>query len=58
MFDDPVVREAYRRGAKDASQSACIHVPAARQRAVDEWLKQLNAWEAGDPPTPPYRWEF
>jgi hypothetical protein len=55
-FDDPDIRKAYRRGVADAYESACIHVPATRRLAVDAWLRDLEAWESGEPPEPPHRW--
>ena len=56
MFDDPMAREAYRRGASDAYESACLHVAPAPKRAIEEWLSDLASWKAGDPPEPPHRW--
>lgn len=55
-FDDLNIRDAYRRGVMDAYDSACIHVPASRRIAVDVWLRDLRAWESGEPPDPPHRW--
>jgi hypothetical protein len=55
-FDDPNIREAYRRGVTDAYESACIHVPASRRIAVEAWLKDVVDWNDGEPPIAPHRW--
>jgi len=55
-YDDSEIREAYRRGAIDAYEAACIHVPAPRRAAVDAWLNDLRDWNRGEPPVPPQRW--
>ena len=56
LFDDPMIREAYRRGVRDAYESACIHLPPPRRRAMEEWLTTLDLWNGGDPPPPPHSW--
>lgn len=53
LFDDPMIREIYRRGVRDAVQFACTHLPAARQRLMEEWLTELDLWHGGNPPPPP-----
>ncbi len=56
MFDDPLLREAYRRGVRDTYEGLCIHLPQPRRRAMEEWLTQLDMWPGGDPPPPPHAW--
>jgi hypothetical protein len=51
-FDDPAIRAAYRRGARAAYDSALPFVEARQERAVQAWLKELEAWEGGDPLAP------
>jgi hypothetical protein len=54
LFDDPMIREIYRRGVRDAAEFAIIHLPAIRQRALEDWLTQLDLWCEGNPPSPPH----
>jgi hypothetical protein len=53
LFDDPMIREIYRRGVRDACEWAGGHLPPARQRAMDEWLTSLDLWRDGNPPRAP-----
>ena len=52
LFDDPMIREIYRRGVRDACDFACTHLSRARQRAMEDWLTDLDLWCLGDPPQP------
>jgi len=54
LFDDPMIREIYRRGVRDAVQFASIHLPPARQRLMEDWLTELDLWRDGNPPAPPH----
>ena len=51
-FGDPIVREAYRRGARDAFDSMIVGLSAPDARALEEWLDDLDAWQVGAPPPP------
>ncbi len=53
LYDDPMIREIYRRGVRDACGWACVHLPPARQRAMEDWLTDLDLWHDGEPPSPP-----
>ena len=53
LFDDPMIREIYRRGVRDACDWACVHLPARKQRAMEEWLTSLDLWSDGNPPRAP-----
>ena len=55
LFDDPMIREIYRRGVRDAVQFACIHLPVARQREMEDWLTDLDLGREGNPPKAPER---
>jgi hypothetical protein len=50
LFDDPMFREIYRRGVRDAYDSVCAHLPPARCRAMEDWQAELDLWSGGDPP--------
>lgn len=52
-FDEPDVREGYRRGARDCYESAVAGLKARQCREIEAWLKELDAWQDGDPPPPP-----
>lgn len=52
-FDEPDVREAYRRGAHDAHESASAGMRRSEARKVEAWLAELDAWQDSDPPPPP-----
>ena len=54
LFDDPMIREIYRRGVRDACEWACVHSPPPRQRAMEGLLTELDLWRGGDPPPPPH----
>ena len=56
-FDDPAIRAAYRRGARDAYESAVLGLSGPEDRALKEWLEELDGWQEGEPPPPPYAWE-
>lgn len=51
-FDEPDVREAYRRGAQDCFESLGDHLNARQVRAIESWLQELVAWEGTDEPLP------
>ncbi len=53
LYDDPLIREIYRRGVRDACDWACVHLPVARQRVMEDWLTDLDLWRGGEPPPPP-----
>jgi hypothetical protein len=55
-FDDPAIRSAYRRGAHDAYESALLGLDARIERELAEWLRELDRWRGGEPPTPPFAW--
>ena len=57
QFDNPAIRAAYRRGARDTYESAVERLDATFERALAEWLEQLERWHGGQPPTPPFAWE-
>jgi hypothetical protein len=40
LFDDSMIREMYRRGARDACQWAGAHLPSARRREMESWVAQ------------------
>jgi len=52
-FDEPDVREAYRRGARDAYESVAAKLSRSEGRDLKAWLSALEGWEDGDPPNPP-----
>ena len=54
LFDDPMIREIYRRGVRDAAEFACLHLPSMQLRTMEEWLTQLDLWCGGNPPPPPH----
>jgi hypothetical protein len=51
------VRAAYVRGARDAYESVLVGCDPLILRQLEEWLSQLEAWQEGDPPPPPYQWD-
>lgn len=53
LFEDSMIREIYRRGARDALEWACVHLPPAKQRIMEEWLTSLDLWCEGNPPRAP-----
>lgn len=53
LFDDPMIREIYRRGARDACEWACVHLPSTKQRVMEDWLTALDLWTEGNPPRAP-----
>ena len=55
LFDDPMIREIYRRGVRDSCDWACPHLPTARQREMEDWLTDLDLWCEGNPPPPPHK---
>jgi hypothetical protein len=55
-FENEELREAYRRGARDALDHACEHVPGRNLRELEHWLKDLGRWSSGPPPAPPTAW--
>ena len=57
-FDDPEVREAYRRGVRDACDNVGLHVAPPKLRACEQWIRDLETWDAGEPPVPPERWSY
>lgn len=52
-FDEPDVREAYRRGARDCFESVANRLTGRQAREVEAWLDQLDAWQELDPPSAP-----
>lgn len=55
-YCDPAARAAYRKGANDCYTSSIPYLKATVDRAIVAWLKELDAWEVGDPPNPPSAW--
>jgi hypothetical protein len=55
-FNDPAIRAAYRRGARDSYESAFARLDPAVERTIAEWLGDLDRWQFGEPPPPPYAW--
>jgi hypothetical protein len=56
MFEDPVVRAAYRRGIRDAIEAGALHQPAAQFRELEQWMQDIDSWMTGEPPPPPSLW--
>ena len=52
-FDEPDVREAYRRGARDCFESLANGLAKRRAKQIEEWLKELDTWDYSDPPPTP-----
>ncbi len=52
-FDEPDVREAYRRGARDCFESLANGLGKRRAQQIDAWLKELETWDYSDPPPAP-----
>jgi hypothetical protein len=52
-FDEPDVREAYRRGARDCYENVQLQLKARKARDIEAWLNQLDVWQDDDPPPPP-----
>lgn len=52
-FDEPDVRDAYRRGVRDLYESVVGELRSRQAKEIDAWLKNLEAWEDGEPPHPP-----
>lgn len=52
-FDEPDVREGYRRGARDCYESAVGAMKARRADEIEAWLSELDVWQDDDPPPPP-----
>jgi len=55
-FNDASAREAYRCGARASYDSATPYLDARQERAILEWLTELDAWQGGDPPPSPAAW--
>jgi hypothetical protein len=52
-FDEPDVRDAYRRGVRDLYETITGLMKPHHARQIEAWLDELDAWEHGEPPTPP-----
>lgn len=52
-FDEPDVREAYRRGARDCLEALASGITTRRVREIKKWLGELEAWQDDEPPSPP-----
>jgi hypothetical protein len=52
-FDEPDMREAYRRGARDCFDSLVSGIAKREARKIEEWFKELDAWDYSDPPPTP-----
>lgn len=52
-FDEVDERDAYRRGARDCFESLAGVMGVGRSRKIERWLKDLESWEYGEPPSPP-----
>ena len=51
-FQEPDVREAYRRGARDLYEGIVTDLKPRQARAIEGWLNELDSWEDGEPPSP------
>ena len=49
-FQEPDVREAYRRGARDLYEGLSTDLKPSQARKIVGWLNDLDAWEDGEPP--------
>jgi hypothetical protein len=56
MFETPISREAYRRGVRDALSSIHTHLRPPKLKELQEWQRELDDWNEGDPPLPPSTW--
>jgi hypothetical protein len=54
-FHEPDVREAFRSGARDLFDALANDLKPRRAQAIESWLRELDAWDDGDPPSPPFR---
>jgi len=53
----PEWRASYRRGVRDAYESLFLHARPSQLRALEQWLRDLDAWHADEPPpAPPPAW--
>ena len=52
LFDDPMIREIYRRGVRDTYDLMCAHLSSERCRAMEDWMTDLDLWNGGNPPRP------
>jgi hypothetical protein len=52
-FDEPDVREAYRRGVRDFYESIIGRMKPREARQIETWLRELDDWGEGEPPPPP-----
>jgi hypothetical protein len=52
-FDEPDVREAYRRGARDLYDSVIGALKSRPARQIETWIAELESWNDGEPPHPP-----
>jgi len=52
-FDEPDVREAYRRGAHEFYEAVKTRLKPAHARKIEKWLSDLDGWEHEDPPAAP-----
>lgn len=52
-FDESDVREAYRQGIRDCVDSLSSGLTKRQARQFEAWLKELDAWDYGDPPPAP-----
>ncbi len=50
-FDEPDVRDAYRRGARDCYESVVRGLKPRQARELGKWLVELDAWEDDEPPS-------
>lgn len=53
-FEEPDVRDAYRRGVRDFYETSVGWIKPREAREIDAWLEELDAWEHGEPPPPPF----
>ena len=56
-YGDPDVRNAFRDGARQMYESLVIDLEPRQERAVRQWLAELDSWIGGPPPPPPYLWK-
>jgi hypothetical protein len=50
LFDDPMIREIYRRGVRDAYEIVCAHLSIPQCRVMEDWMTELDLWNDGNPP--------
>jgi len=52
-YDEPDVREAYRRGARDGLDILADRLTQRQLSQIEAWLEELEVWQDSDPPPGP-----